>query len=161
MFGKKKKQEEELKKQGGGVKKEEEVVVDDEDEEEEEDEQEIGVEQLQQSPPAQQTQMRYFAIKPDSILRNEISLDALAEPYVLIHDERQKMGQIMYAANILARRKGYRINSFSVARFYAYLIVEKEKEQEKEEKEKHQAQKSETERSDNDDAPHKLQCLTN
>lgn len=133
MFGKKKKQEEELKKQGGGVKKEEEVVVDDEDEEKEEDEQEIEVEQLQQSPPtqqqrqqsppAQQTQMRYFAIKPDSILRNEISLDALAEPYVLIHDKRQKMGQIMYAANILARRKGYRINSFSVARFYAYLIV--------------------------------------
>jgi hypothetical protein len=70
--------------------------------------------------------MRYFAIKPESILKNQISLDALAEPYVLIHDKRHKMGEIMYAANILARRKGYKINSFSTARFYAYLIVEKE-----------------------------------
>jgi hypothetical protein len=135
MFGKKKKgEEEELKnRQGeGGVKKEEEKL-DEEEEEEEDGEEEIEVQQLQQSPqqqpskqPPQQPQMKYFAIKPDAILRNEISVDALAEPYVLIQDKRQKMGQMMYAANILARRKGYRINSLSVARFYAYLIVEKE-----------------------------------
>jgi hypothetical protein len=81
--------------------------------------------QEQGAAGGQQQKVSYFAIKPESILKNEIPLDALAEPYVLIHARRQKLGEIMYVVNLLARRAGYKINSFSVSRFFAYVIVEK------------------------------------
>jgi hypothetical protein len=57
------------------------------------------------------------------------SIDQLAEPYLLIHAKRQNMGAIVHAANILARHpKGYKIHSFSMSRFYAYMIMEKDEE---------------------------------
>jgi hypothetical protein len=89
------------------------------------------VQQPQSPPPTQpqqQTQqMRYFSITPDLILKNQISsIDQLAEPYLLIHSKRQNAGAIVHAANILARHpKGYRIHSFTMSRFYAYMIMEK------------------------------------
>jgi hypothetical protein len=75
----------------------------------------------QQPPPKK----RYFAVKAESILKNEISIDQLAEPYALISSRRDKVGNIMYVVNLLARRRGYKINSFAVSRFFAYVIVEK------------------------------------
>jgi hypothetical protein len=73
----------------------------------------------------QQKKVRYFAVKAESILKNEISIDALAEPYVLISARREKLGNIMYVVNLLARQRGYKINSFAVSRFFAYVIMEK------------------------------------
>ena len=69
--------------------------------------------------------VRYFAVKAESILKNEISIDALAEPYVLISARREKVGNIMYVVNLLAHRRGYKVNSFAVSRFFSYVIMEK------------------------------------
>ena len=78
----------------------------------------------EQQPQAQPpTKKRYFAVKAESILKNEISIDQLAEPYALISSRRDKVGNIMYVVNLLARRRGYKINSFAVSRFFAYVIV--------------------------------------
>jgi hypothetical protein len=73
----------------------------------------------------QQKKVRYFAVKAESILKNEISIDELAEPYVLISTRREKVGNIMYIVNALARQRGYKVNSFAVSRFFAYVIMEK------------------------------------
>ena len=74
----------------------------------------------------QQNKTKYFTIKAKSILENKISMDDLAEPYVIIEARREDMGEIGYVINILARLKGYKVVSFSTTRFFAYVIVEKQ-----------------------------------
>lgn len=85
---------------------------------------EDGEEEIEQQEQKRET--KYFSINAKSILENRISLDELAEPYVIITSRLNNIGEIGYVINILARLKGYRVVSFSTTRFFAYVIVEKE-----------------------------------
>jgi hypothetical protein len=73
-----------------------------------------------------QNKTKYFTIQAKSILDKEISIDDLAEPYVIIESRKENMGEIGYVINILARQKGYRVVAFSMTRFFACVIVEKQ-----------------------------------
>jgi hypothetical protein len=84
----------------------------------------VQEEEIEQQEQKKET--KYFTIKAKSILENKISLDELAEPYVIIMSRLNNIGEIGYVINILARIKGYRVVSFSTTRFFAYVIVEKE-----------------------------------
>jgi hypothetical protein len=64
-------------------------------------------------------------INPDSILKGEITLDELAEPYVIMESSRSSMDKLSYCVNLFAREKGYRITSFDVTDYLAYAIMEK------------------------------------
>src|SRR5215203_4934398 len=76
-------------------------------------------EELEQQEQKRET--KYFSINTKSILENRISLDELAEPYVIISSRLNNIGEIGYVINILARLKGYRVVSFSTTRFFAYV----------------------------------------
>jgi hypothetical protein len=64
-------------------------------------------------------------INPDWILNGEVSLDELAEPYIIIESSRTSISKLSYVVNLFAREKGYRITSFAVTEFLAYAMMEK------------------------------------
>jgi hypothetical protein len=49
-----------------------------------------------QEQQPQKDKTKYFSVKAKSILEKEISIDELAEPYIIIESRKQNIGEIGY-----------------------------------------------------------------
>jgi hypothetical protein len=72
-------------------------------------------------PPTLKTSM----VDADELMKGNISIEYLAEPFIIVQSGRTSMQKLVYAMNLISRDKDYRITDFSVTDWFAYVIMEK------------------------------------
>jgi hypothetical protein len=61
----------------------------------------------------------------DELVKGNYSLEYLDEPYIVVVSSRRSTVNLVYAMNLVAKEKGYRLASFAVSEVFAYTIMEK------------------------------------
>ena len=67
-------------------------------------------------------------IDADELVKGNVSIEYLAEPYILLVSGRRSMQNLAYAINLIAREKDYRVTHFSVTEFFGYVLMKKNNE---------------------------------
>jgi hypothetical protein len=84
----------------------------------------LGKKEKKEKPPPPPPPIK-GTVDADELVKGNVSIENLAEPYILVVSGRTSMQNLAYAMNLIATKKDYRITAFSVTEFFGYLIMEK------------------------------------
>jgi hypothetical protein len=73
---------------------------------------------------------RAGTVDAGELVKGNVSIEYLGEPYILVVSGRRSMQNLAYAMNLIARKKDYRITAVTVIEFFGYLILEKKEKKE-------------------------------